>query len=85
MASPAESDKTDLRTHPRYEAALASAMNRIGLPDYARYQLDKILSGEVSEAELQCCHTGCDPCNGDLVKCATKVRAKLARKRFWLF
>ncbi len=88
MASHAESDKSDrtaLRNHPRYEAALASAMNRVGLPDYARFQLEKILSGEIDEASLQCCHSGCDPCNGDLLKCVGKVRAKLSRKRFWFF
>ena len=81
----AKQNPKDLRTHPRYEKVLLRAMNRCGLPSYTRLSMDRIFSGEVNEEELECCHTGCVPCNGDLKKCAAIVRTKLRHRRWGIF
>ncbi len=74
----------DLTQHPEYEHALAKGMQKAGLPDFCRYQVDKLAKVSADPDRLQCCHSGCTPCLQDVKTCLrTLYKAIEQPKRRW--
>lgn len=78
---------TEILEHPGYTAALEKGLCRAGIPDFGRYQVEKLLAVAADPDRLQCCHSGCIPCMQQIKNCLRVVYKELApkRKRRFLF
>jgi hypothetical protein len=63
----------------KYEAALVTASDEVGLPAYCRTYVRSIVVAPV-ERWPRCCGNGCEPCNDVLKEVARRVISRLAAK-----